>query len=116
MATSLSNEIRFNPINEPNVSDDTIALRRTRREIKPPKRLTLLTNADTNNYSDNPRSIKDAMTSPNWPEWLAAVELELASLKAMDIYTDVEHLPPEKKAIGSKWVLNIKRDENGNLL
>jgi len=57
-------------------------------------------------------TMQQAMESEDWPEWLAAIHRELESLKAMDVYEDVDALPSVKKAIGSKWVLLIKRDEN----
>jgi hypothetical protein len=64
---------------------------------------------------DDPTTIKEAMRSKNWPEWLAAIHLELASLDAMGVYTEVDCLPPGKKAVGSKWVLAIKRDQEGTV-
>jgi hypothetical protein len=62
-----------------------------------------------------PRNIQEARESKNWPEWLGAIHQELASLEAMNVYEEVNELPPGKKAVGSKWVLVIKRDENGDI-
>jgi hypothetical protein len=62
-----------------------------------------------------PRNLQEAMNSRHWPEWLAAIHQELASLEAMNVYQEVDELPPNKKAVGSKWVLVIKRDENGDI-
>jgi len=62
-----------------------------------------------------PKTIHEARNSKYWPEWLSAIHQELASLEAMEVYQEVEELPPGKKAVGSKWVLVLKRDENGNI-
>jgi hypothetical protein len=56
------------------------------------------------------------MESPDWPKWLEAIQLELASLQVMGVYTEIDHLPPGKKAVASKWVLDIKRDQNGEIM
>jgi len=62
-----------------------------------------------------PKNIREAMTSKYWPCWLEAIHRELASLDAMGVYQEVHDLPPGKKAVGSKWVLVLKRDENGDI-
>jgi hypothetical protein len=64
---------------------------------------------------DEPKTIDEAKKTKQWPEWLAAIHQELASLKAMNVYQDVESLPPGKKAVRSKWVLVTKRNENGEI-
>jgi hypothetical protein len=62
-----------------------------------------------------PQNIQEAMNSKYWPEWLSAIHQELASLKAMNVYQEIDELPVSKKAVGSKWVLMIKRDKNGEI-
>jgi hypothetical protein len=124
----LSNAPRYNP---ERIDDTPLANRRARREIKPPERYTLKASLveDTKTHEiiqafaldeseeillDEP-TMKQAMASSNWPEWQAAIHQELASLKEMGTYEDVDSLPPGRKAVGSKWVLLIKRDENGEI-
>jgi Reverse transcriptase (RNA-dependent DNA polymerase). len=71
--------------------------------------------ADSEHEPIEPRNIHEAMKSRHWPEWLTAIHEELGSLEAMNVYEEVENLPPGKKAVGSKWVLHLKRDEFGSV-
>ena len=72
--------------------------------------------ADLSDYNEpEPRNIHEAMASAYWPHWLNAIHRELASLSAMGVYQEVPELPEGKKAVGSKWVLVLKRDENGDI-
>jgi hypothetical protein len=61
-------------------------------------------------------TLQQVMESEHWPEWLARIYEELASLKEMGMYEDVDALPPGQKAVGSKWVFKLKCDENGNVM
>lgn len=38
---------------------------------------------------------------------------ELELLKEKGVYEEIDHLPPGRKAVGSKWVLHIKRNKEG---
>jgi hypothetical protein len=71
--------------------------------------------SDQSLNEDTPRNLQEAMKSKYWPEWLSAIHQELASLEAMKVYQEVDSLPPGKKAVGSKWVLVLKRDQNGDI-
>jgi len=51
-----------------------------------------------------PFSYKDVVASPHW---IKVVQARLDALKANNTWIEV-HLPPEKKAISSKWVYKIK--------
>jgi hypothetical protein len=62
-----------------------------------------------------PKNIREAVELRFWPEWLKAIHQELTSLEAMNVYQEVDKLPPGRKAVGSKWVLILKRDENGKI-
>jgi hypothetical protein len=77
-------------------------------------RIMALTTIEFEELKDEP-TLKEAMKSKDWPQWEAAMHLELASLKAMEVYEEVDELPAGKKAVGSKWVLLIKRDEHGDV-
>jgi hypothetical protein len=61
----------------------------------------------------DPDSIQHAKSSVYWSHWLAAIHEELESLNAKGVYEDIDELPPGRKAVGSKWVLRIKRDRDG---
>lgn len=64
---------------------------------------------------DHPRNLDEARMTGDWSRWLAAIHQELASLQAMGVYEEVDRIPAGKKAVGSKWVLNIKRDQDGEI-
>jgi hypothetical protein len=64
-------------------------------------------------HEKDPTSIQHAQSSIYWSYWLAAIYEELESLKAKEVYEEVEELPPGRKAVGCKWVLRIKRDREG---
>ncbi|QRV73508.1 Retrovirus-related Pol polyprotein from transposon TNT 1-94 [Ceratobasidium sp. AG-Ba] len=61
--------------------------------------------------SDSP-TVDEALAGPDASIWKEAMESEVATLEKMGTYEPVE-LPPGRKAIGNKWVLTLKRDENG---
>lgn len=61
----------------------------------------------------DPQSVHEAQASTYWTYWLAAIYEELESLKQKGVYEEVDELPPNRKAVGSKWVLHIKRDQDG---
>lgn len=63
----------------------------------------------------DPQSISEAQRTIYWGQWLAAIYEELEALKAKGVYEEVEELPRGRKAVGSKWVLHIKRNENGHI-
>lgn len=67
---------------------------------------------DDQNTKD-PATLQEAKSSMYWTYWLAAIYEELESLKAKGVYEDIKTLPPGRKAVGSKWVLRIKRDRDG---
>jgi hypothetical protein len=64
--------------------------------------------------TDHPATYKEAMSRPDKELWEAAINAELAALQAKHVYTEVT-LPEDATAIPSKLVLDIKRDEYGNV-
>jgi transposase InsO family protein len=80
------------------------------RERRPPRWLSWgarLRHPDT----DNP-TLSEAMTSPQREEWTAAIQEELTSLEDMHTW-DLVDLPQGARALPNKFVLKIKRHENG---
>ncbi|XP_074266172.1 uncharacterized protein LOC141588638 [Silene latifolia] len=65
--------------------------------------------AVTENYE--PNSFKEAMQVPQWQE---AMKNEIAALERNNTWT-LEMLPPNKKAIASKWVYKIKYNADGSI-
>lgn len=68
----------------------------------------------TINAGQDPQSLEEAMQSPDWPLWEAAIQKELASIKSYNTYTLVE-APPNVNVIGSKFVFQIKRNADGSV-
>jgi hypothetical protein len=61
---------------------------------------------------EEPKSLKEADGDPNW---VAAMEEEMKSIRDNDTWSLVE-LPHRHHAIGLKWVYKVKRDENGDIV
>ena len=58
-----------------------------------------------------PTTYKEAATSPHWVQ---AMDAEINALQANHTWTEVD-LPPEKRAVSSKWVYKIKLKVDGTL-
>ena len=61
---------------------------------------------------DEPKSLHEALNSKESVQWQEAVNAEYSSLMKNDTW---ELVPPpkDKNIVGSRWVLKVKRDENG---
>jgi hypothetical protein len=70
--------------------------------------------ATIGSLTDHPATFKEAMSRPDKELWEAAINTELAALHAKQVYTEVT-LPDYARALPSKLVLDIKRDEHGNV-
>lgn len=62
-----------------------------------------------------PRTVKEALNSPESREWKEAMEREMASLIKNKTWEIVE-LPNDAKTVKCKWVFSTKTDELGNIL
>ena len=51
---------------------------------------------------------------PERDKWMEAMEREMASLKANDVY-DLVELPKDRKVVGSKWVYKRKVKADGSV-
>ena len=65
--------------------------------------------------SDNPSSLKEVQSHPDWLKWKEAVDTKLAQLFKLGTYS-LEEPPPGRKPIGCRWVFTIKRDPDSNIL
>jgi transposase InsO family protein len=63
---------------------------------------------------DNPATYKEAMARPDKDSWVKAINEELAALHTKSVYSEVT-LPEGAHPLPSKLVLNIKRDDLGNI-
>nr|CCA26540.1 putative polyprotein [Albugo laibachii Nc14] len=61
-----------------------------------------------------PSSYQKALESPQTKLWYTAIQTELQALKEKQTWTVVTK-KPEQKAIGTKWVFTIKRNEDGEI-
>ena len=53
------------------------------------------------------------MRSPDRDAWTEACKEELNQLEELNVYRLVE-LPPDRQALGNRWVFRVKRDATGN--
>jgi hypothetical protein len=63
---------------------------------------------------DEPSSYTEAMSRPDAAQWRAAIDSELDSLKRTGTWT-LTPLVAGRQAIGSRWVLKIKRKADGTV-
>ena len=49
-------------------------------------------------------------------EWAKAREVERAKLRQYEVYTVVTYVPEGHRPVDTKWVYDVKRDQQGNLL
>jgi hypothetical protein len=87
-------------------------LRRSTREKRPPERLGDYVRKAV--VGDEPSSFGEAMEGPNASEWEKSTREEYESIMKNKTWTLVD-LPPERKAIGCKWVFKVKYDAQGNV-
>ena len=64
---------------------------------------------------DESRSLKEALRSPEWPEWESAVKEELNQLRERGTWILVK-APANAIPINNKWVFTKKYNKNGDLL
>ncbi|GMF32442.1 unnamed protein product [Phytophthora fragariaefolia] len=71
-------------------------------------------------FLETPETVEEALRSPQREEWQAALEAEYESLLKNETWKLVERpKPPDGTRVNvltTKWVLRIKRDENGKIL
>ncbi|KMQ86059.1 retrovirus-related pol polyprotein from transposon tnt 1-94 [Lasius niger] len=89
-------------------SDLPIALRRSRREIKRPDKLSLMAEAYAYVTEDlYPQSYDAAMKSNEAQEWKKAMDEEMSSLTENNTW-ELVNPPKGKRIVQNRWVLRIK--------
>ena len=68
----------------------------------------------TNAELTEPTTVKYTLSSPDKAKWMSAMKKEIESLQKNDVWELVD-LPKRLKAVGSKWVFNIKTDAEGSV-
>jgi len=109
--TAVGQGVEENGIDE--TSDTTLRSNRyklrNRKNLHPPDRFE----ANLIEFEE-PSTYAEAMASSNAKEWKEAIDVELEALKKNKTWI-VTTLPEGKRAITSKWVFKIKRNETGNI-
>ena len=100
-------------LDKPNQNKEVESEPRTTRKRNPPSYFGEWVNlAKVDN--EDPKNVKEALSSEHATEWKQAMENEINSLKKNKVWSLVK-LPTGKKAIGSKWIYKQKRDADGNV-
>ncbi len=86
-------------------------LQKPERTRKPPDRYGEWVTLTSTSIME-PKMAKDALSSPDKAEWKEAMEKEMESLYANNVWKLVE-LPKDRKTVGSKWVFKVKADADG---
>jgi hypothetical protein len=63
---------------------------------------------------DDPKTLKQVQSRPDWPEWQQAMTREITTLINTHTWTTVPR-PISKNIVGSKWVFCIKRKADGSI-
>jgi hypothetical protein len=94
---------------------------RPQRERRAPVRfqdydLSYLTaHSAANKDEDFPKTIEEAVSRPDAEQWKRAIKVELDALEANGTWKLVD-LPPDRRPLGCKWVFEIKRGANGEVI
>jgi hypothetical protein len=72
--------------------------------------------AATADASGDPRTVAEAMRSPDWPKWQEAMAEEVRRLEARGTWVYADHPGVDINVITSKWVFRTKRDADGNII
>jgi hypothetical protein len=83
---------------------------RTRKYAKPD---TALLAQDP--ISNDPLTVTEAKSRPDWPEWQKAMDDEMAQLRKLGTFSTTT-LPSSRNPIACKWVFRIKRDQLGSII
>jgi hypothetical protein len=62
----------------------------------------------------NPKTVREALASPEWSHWIAAIHAEMASLVEKGTF-EISATPVGRKVIPTKVVLKIKMKSNGEI-
>ena len=101
-----------------NESDENTSIRRSSRTRKEPERyLWNLEGAEVlvvDDSNDAPTNYKSAISDLESSKWLEAMNAEMQSMRDNQVW-DLVELPPDSRAIGSKWLFKRKPDMHGKI-
>jgi hypothetical protein len=100
-----------------NISEDNIILGpRTHRHAHPDgAHLGYALAAVMDPVSNDPLTVDEARSHPDWPEWKQAMNNEIEQLYKLGTFS-LAALPKDRTAIACKWVFRVKRDATGEII
>lgn len=109
--------VQRTPERRPIVDHAPPAPRRISTRARQPPRQYWKTAAERRNHNQSDvhmvyLTYEEAMSGPDREKWEAAMDKEIEQLERYKVF-DLVELPPGKKALGGKWVLGRKKDDNG---
>ncbi|GKA03941.1 retrotransposon protein, putative, ty1-copia subclass [Tanacetum coccineum] len=112
--TSLHHDEDNQEIDEP--QSDIIPICSSTRTRHAPYRMCLYVDAEEHELGDlnEPANYKAALLDPESDKCLAAINVEIQSMKDNQLWELVD-LPPNGKTVGSKWIFKKKTDMDGNV-
>jgi hypothetical protein len=77
--------------------------------------MVLLTQCIEDADLEEPKTLEEALSSPNRTQWLAAAHAEVKSLRAKGVYCLV-NCSLKMKVLSGKWVFKLKQDQDGTII
>jgi hypothetical protein len=83
-------------------------------ELTDHQELTYMVAIAIQEVQGDPKTLQQARSRSDWPQWQEAMDRELATLEGAQTWELVSR-PPGKNVVGSKWVFRIKRNAEGKI-
>jgi hypothetical protein len=62
--------------------------------------------------ANDPLTVEEAKSQPDWPQWKQAMDDEMEQLRKLGTFSHTP-LPADRTAVASKWVFRVKHDKLG---
>jgi hypothetical protein len=59
--------------------------------------------------------VREALSGPDSNKWLSSMESEIKNIESKGTWIETS-LPEGRKAVGCKWVFQVKTDADGNVV
>ena len=118
MAEGITNE-QTNPVTDEQPETDeivpamSIQRRTSTRKSRPPDYYDVRVYTATE-LQKEPETVEEALSCSEKEQWKAAMQKEMDSLYANNVW-DLVELPSDRKTIGNKWVFKCKTNANGTV-
>lgn len=70
--------------------------------------------ANANNTILEPTTLAEALSSPEAPMWISAMQEEYTSLLQNETW-EITDLPPQRKPVSCKWTFKVKYNAQGQI-